>query len=151
MSVLIGIDPGITGAIVVLKDGAPEQWWRMPVVVHGKSKRVDGGMIAQRLGMFVPVIDSVYIEDVHSMPKQGVASSFSFGCSLGVVLGVVEALQLPYAYVTPQAWKKCAGLIGADKDASRSLARQLWPKWSALEHKLEGQAMADAALISLCG
>jgi crossover junction endodeoxyribonuclease RuvC len=85
------------------------------------------------------------------MPGQGVTSMFNFGHSCGTVMGVLGAMGLPHTLVTPQAWKKQAGLIGTDKDAARSRAIQLWPKWRELDKKGKGQALADAALIAAYG
>jgi crossover junction endodeoxyribonuclease RuvC len=85
------------------------------------------------------------------MPAQGVASSFSFGHAAGVVMGVLGAFNVPVTLVTPQAWKKRAGLIGTDKDAARSQAIRLWPQWKELSLKGKGQALADAALIAKHG
>jgi crossover junction endodeoxyribonuclease RuvC len=82
------------------------------------------------------------------MPKQGVASSFNFGHNVGTIMGVLGALYIPHTLVTPQAWKKAAGLIGTDKDAARARALQLWPTWRDLDKKAKGQALADAALIA---
>jgi crossover junction endodeoxyribonuclease RuvC len=147
---LIGIDPGISGAIVVLDDvHQPIEWELMPTVKTGKASRVNGS--ALRTIVELGGIDHVYVESVHSMPKQGVASSFNFGHSAGVVEGVLQALGVPYTLVTPQAWKKRAGLIGQDKDAARSRAIQLWPFWRELDAKGKGQAFADAALIARYG
>jgi crossover junction endodeoxyribonuclease RuvC len=85
------------------------------------------------------------------MPGQGVASMFSFGHSAGVIQGVLGAFEIPVVMVTPQSWKKRAGIIGQDKDASRSKAIQMWPKWRELDKKGVGQAYADAAFIALYG
>jgi len=63
-------------------------------------------------------------------------------------MGVLGAMCIPHTMVTPQAWKKAAGLIGTDKDAARARAIQLWPKWRELDKKGKGQALADAALIA---
>jgi crossover junction endodeoxyribonuclease RuvC len=93
----------------------------------------------------------VYVEQVHAMPGQGVTSMFNFGHSCGTVMGVLGAMGLPCSLVTPQSWKKAAGLIGTDKDAARARAIQLWPKWRELDKKGKGQALADAALIALTG
>jgi crossover junction endodeoxyribonuclease RuvC len=148
VSRIIGIDPGVSGAIVLLEDGQPVEWDLMPALKTGKSSRVNGAALAA-----LCAYDGahVYVESVHSMPKQGVASSFNFGHSAGVVEGVLQALGKPYSLVTPQAWKKRAGLIGQDKDAARSRAIQLWPWWRSLDAKGAGQAFADAALIALFG
>ena len=147
--IVIGIDPGIGGAIVVLQDGDPVEWTRMPTVQEGKAKRVDCAEVAKFLQYFDEGV--AYIERVHAMPGQGVSSMFSFGHAVGSIMGVVATLGIPMTTVTPQAWKRSAGLIGADKDAARSRARQIWPMWDALGKKGEGQALADAALIARFG
>ena len=54
---------------------------------------------------------SAMIEQVHSMPKQGVASSFKFGRHYGFLLGVLTALGIPYQTVTPQKWQKAMGCL----------------------------------------
>ncbi len=149
---VVGIDPGCSGAIVLLagdRDLVPVEWMRAPLVRLGKSSRLDSAALARFLGHHD--VQHAYIEQVHSMPRQGVASSFGFGHAAGVAEGVVAALMIPTTLVTPQAWKKRAGLIGADKDAARSRAVQLWPAWDALGKKAEGQALADAALIARFG
>ena len=150
----IGIDPGVSGAIVVLNwfsAGEPSVMdsIRMPIIKVGKSSRVNAAAVAE----FLTEYDSghAYIERVGSMPGQGVASTFTFGHAAGVVEGVTSALCIPVTLVAPQTWKKRAGLIGTDKDAARSRAVQLWPRWSELSKKGAGQALADAALIARYG
>ena len=76
---------------------------------------------------------------------------FNFGHSCGTVMGVVGALGYAHTMVTPQKWKKAAGLIGTDKEAARARAIQIWPAWRALDTKGKGQAFADAALIARYG
>lgn len=143
---VIGIDPGATGAIVMLEDGTPIEWEEMPVMTVGKTTRVN----ASALSFFLAQTEAhhTYVEAVHSMPKQGVASSFNFGHNVGTIMGVLGALGMPHTLVTPVFWKKAAGLIGTDKDAARVRAIQLWPQWSELHKKGKGQALADAALIA---
>ena len=143
---VIGIDPGITGALVLLEDGMPIEWIHMPTVKLAKSSRVNAVALAE---FFKQECDLVVIEQVHAMPKQGVSSMFSFGHAAGTIAGVLGALQLPYMYVTPQAWKKHYNLIGKDKDAARTRAIQHWPHWRDLDKKIKGQALADAALIGM--
>ena len=152
MSYLIGVDPGVSGAIVILQSAAcpfPVDWLRMPTVKQGKSSRVDAAAVARFLQDFD--CGHAYIEQVGAMPGQGVTSMFTFGHAAGVVEGVVVGQRVPITEVTPQAWKKRAGLIGKDKDAARSRAIQLWPRWDALGKKGGGQALADAALIARFG
>ena len=147
---IVGIDPGLGGAIVLLEDGVPIEWMRMPTYTVGlKSKRVNGAAVASFLSDWE--IHLAVVEQVGAMPGQGVTSMFTFGHATGTVMGVLAAFKITVGTVTPQQWKKRAGLIGKDKDAARSKALQLWPQWRGLDKKGEGQAMADAALIARFG
>lgn len=150
MSCLIGIDPGASGAIVVM---TPKfelvEWGEMPVVKVGQQTRVNGAALAAILREFDA--GHAFLEQVGAMPGQGTASMFSFGHAAGTAAGVLAALQITTTMVTPQAWKKRAGLSGTDKDAARCRAIQLWPAWRDLDRKGRGQALADAALIARFG
>jgi crossover junction endodeoxyribonuclease RuvC len=146
----IGIDPGCSGAIVVLRDsGEVDAFTLMPTFKAGKSSRVNGAALAAMLRDFREA--HAYLEAVHAMPKQGVSSVFTFGHAAGVAEGILQGLGIAYTLVPPQTWKKRAGLIGSDKDAARSRAIQLWPAWRELDAKGKGQALADAALIAKFG
>jgi len=146
---IIGIDPGISGAIVLLDKGQPAEWWPMPIYKAGTASRVNAALLAAVLR---PYRDAhVFVEQVGARPGQGVSSMFSFGHTAGVVAGVLGALQMAHTMVQPKSWKQRAGLTGTEKDAARTRAIQLWPAWRALDAKGKGQALADAALIALHG
>lgn len=152
MTYIIGIDCGISGAVAVLQSRQKPfviEWLRMPSLKVGKASRVD----CAALGAFLSNYDvgHAYVEHVHAMPGNGAAAMFTFGHACGAVEGVLAAMHIPYTMVSPQAWKKRAGLIGTDKDAARSRAIQLWPTWHELAKKGAGQAFADAALIARFG
>jgi crossover junction endodeoxyribonuclease RuvC len=148
--IICGIDPGASGAVVVYSTEHDEFCYTlMPTMEVGKATRVNGSAVAGFLKQFQ--ITAVFLEKVGSMPKQGVTSVFNFGHSTGVVDGVCSALGLPITLVTPQAWKKHAGLIGTEKDASRSRCVQLYPSVVDLHKKGKGQAIADALLIAKYG
>jgi crossover junction endodeoxyribonuclease RuvC len=137
--VVIGIDPGISGGISVIdKDtGIPISGKPMPVT-KSKKNSIDPNGLASLLSQYdggyvcdekVYVVLLVIIEQVHSMPKQGVASVFSFGRSLGIIEGVVGTLGLPYQFVTPQRWKKVVldGFANKDKNDSIAYCNRRWP------------------------
>lgn len=151
----IGIDPGCSGALVVLTpSGALLDCLLMPTFKNGKSTRVNGAALASFLKKHTKYDLSgthAYLEAVHAMPKQGVTSVFTFGHAAGVAEGILQGIGIAYTLVPPQGWKKRAGLIGQDKDAARSRAIQLWPEWRELDKKGNGQALADAALIARFG
>jgi crossover junction endodeoxyribonuclease RuvC len=149
----VGIDPGISGAIVVLEDDQPIEWFSMPTMMVGKANRVNPFDLSSRLEYLLRGRDevTVYIENVGAMPGQGVTSMFSFGHSAGVAFGVAGALGHPVKFIAPGVWKKRASLTGSDKDAARSAAILRWPGWQVLSQKGRGQAYADAALLAVYG
>lgn len=156
---IIGVDPGSSGAIVILdKDGGYIAHLDMPTVKVGTKNRVNGAAVAAFLRGHINALPfhhvsmmHAFIEQVGSMPKQGVSSMFTFGHAAGMVEGVITGLGIPHTKITPQAWKKSAGLIGSDKDAARSRAIQLYPDLRALDAIGKGQAIADALLIARHG
>lgn len=81
------------------------------------------------------------VEAVHSMPKQGVASSFKFGVAFGGAIALAERLRCTWQLVTPQVWKKALGL-DSDKQKSLDLARKLWPDAPLKRKKDNGRAEA---------
>jgi crossover junction endodeoxyribonuclease RuvC len=146
---ILGIDPGLSGAWVVLDDKTPIEWGTMPVLIEGTSKRINASALSAQWRFME--IDVAFIENVNAMPGQGVVSMFTFGHATGTVRGVLGALEIPVRLVTPKSWKAHVGLLNKDKDAARSLAIQMWPNWRVLDKKGEGQALADAALIARYG
>lgn len=148
--IIVGIDPGCSGAVVAFDTVSENfRYILMPTMEVGKSTRVNGAAVAEFLRGFP--ISQVYLEKVGAMPKNGSVAMFTFGHSAGVVDGVCSALGLSITLVTPQAWKKHCGLIGSEKDASRSRCVQLYPSVVDLHKKGKGQAIADALLIAKYG
>ena len=113
----IGIDPGLSGAIVVLFYGTPVSTMKMPTMKMGSANRVNASALAAFIKGEMREKHKLhaYVELVSSMPGQGVASMFSFGHSAGVIQGVLGAFEIPVTMVTPSEWKKLAGLTGQDK------------------------------------
>lgn len=150
MTAVLGIDPGCSGALVLLtQQGAYIDHLAMPTIRVGTKSRVNGAAVAAWIRQHG--ITHAYLEQVGAMPGQGTASMFTFGHAAGVAEGILQGLNIPYTLVTPQAWKKSAGLIGSDKDAARSRSIQLYPELRALDAKAKGQALADALLIARFG
>lgn len=150
--VIFGIDPGVSGSIVAIdEEGRLIDHMIMPTIMIGKKNRVSGSEIAGFIRQHYWDGAKAVIEQVGAMPGQGVSSMFSFGHSAGIVEGVVQAMGMQYITVTPQAWKKTAGLIGKDKDAARSQCLRMYPDEKVLHLKGKGQAVADAILIARHG
>ena len=150
MTYRIGIDPGISGAIAILNDTFElVECYDMPIMASSNSKnQVNSAALANLIKKHGYTM-TAYLERVSAMPGQGVSSMFSFGTSYGIVQGVLAALGIPVVLVTPQAWKKRAGLTGKDKDLARTLAIRLYPGGDLSRKKDIGRA--DAILIARFG
>ena len=150
--IIIGIDPGLTGGIAVLGSENKEliSLEDMPVIPEGGKKKVSGNGLMRIFGGYDRYqVEMVYLERVGARPGQGVVSMFSFGRSYGAVESAVSFMGFPLTYVTPQRWKRSAGLMGAHKDASRGKVLDLYPE--ADVHRKKDNGRADAVLIARYG
>jgi crossover junction endodeoxyribonuclease RuvC len=151
---VIGIDPGLSGAIAVINGTDSLMIIDMPTMTvtrNGKDKRqVSATELAQILKAAKSDECHVFVEKVSAMAGQGVTSVFSFGRSFGMIEGILAALQMPVTYVAPATWTK-AVRRGAGKDASRARAMELFPDNQAEFKRVKDDGRADAALIAHWG
>jgi crossover junction endodeoxyribonuclease RuvC len=152
-SMILGIDPGQTGAIAFMDRGKVVAMVDMPTMgrTYGKGQQVDPYELASLMIEHGGVHGTAVMEQVGAMPGQGSVSMLNFGESIGIVKGVLGALQIPVRFVTPQRWKKAAGLIGKDKDAARTLAIQLHPEIAGELTRKRDIGRADAICIAHFG
>ena len=145
MKCIMGIDPGISGAVAFYfpDQRAGISAYDVPIV----GKEINASALFDLIHQYAP--DLAVIEIVHSMPKQGVASSFNFGMSYGIAKGVVGSLHIPTINVAPTKWKKHFGLT-ADKEQARALAISTWP-FSEHFRRKKDNGRAEAALLALYG
>ena len=150
--IIIGIDPGVSGAICILNDGKIIEIYEMPTMIDGKKnkKQVNGAEITNIINKeLVNEKDiNVVIEHVSAMPGQGVTSMFNFGQSFGVLKGICAALKLPVHFIRPVKWKKHFNLINTEKDASRTKVIEVFPYISSKISKKKDANKADAILIA---
>ena len=151
---IIGIDPGISGAICFFEDGQINEIIDMPVMADGKKnkRQINGPQVYnevfRRINKFPKKDIIVVIEQVSAMPGQGVTSMFNFGQSFGVLKGICSAMQLSMHFVRPAKWKKYFGLIKTEKDASRTKVIEIFPYISSQLSKKKDSNKADAILIA---
>ena len=150
--IIIGIDPGVSGAICILTDGKITEIYEMPTMIDGKKnkKQVNGAEVTNIINKeLVNEKDiNVVIEQVSAMPGQGVTSMFNFGQSFGVLKGICAALKLPVHFIRPVKWKKHFNLINTEKDASRTKVIEVFPYISSKISKKKDANKADAILIA---
>ncbi len=151
--IIIGIDPGISGAISILENKKILEVYDTPTMIDGKKNKRQinsaqvTNIIKERLKDDKEVI--VVVEHVNAMPGQGVTSMFNFGQSFGVIKGICAALSLPIYFVRPTKWKKHFNLIKTNKDASRTKVIEVYPEISGKLHRKKDSNRADAILIAL--
>ena len=151
---IIGIDPGISGAICFFLNGEVIDIIDMPSMAEGKKnkKQINSQQvfneISERIKNFSKKEIIVVIEQVSAMPGQGVTSMFNFGQSFGVLKGICSAMQLSMYFVRPAKWKKYYGLIKTEKDASRTKVIEIFPYISSKLSKKKDSNKADAILIA---
>tara|TARA_B100001121_G_scaffold257387_1_gene235640 strand:- start:1057 stop:1548 length:492 start_codon:yes stop_codon:yes gene_type:complete len=152
--IIIGIDPGISGAICFLEDGKILEVIDMPCMADGKKnkKQVNGSQIYNEISHKIKNLSKenikVVIEHVSAMPGQGVTSMFNFGQSFGILKGICSAMQISMYFVRPAKWKKYFNLINSEKDASRTKAIEIFPYFSSNLSKKKDSNKADAILIA---
>ena len=138
-NLFIGIDPGKSGGICATNG---------TLSVCSKCPGTIADMVAVTNAMLdIDTHPLCIIESVHSMPGQGVASTFTFGYNYGNWIGMLAALKVPYIQVTPSKWMNHYGTTRpkdktARKNHLKHLAQQRYP------HLPITLATADAVLLA---
>lgn len=139
MAVYVGIDPGKSGGICVYDtDDNTVDFVKMPPTVHD--------IVIQLVVLKNGFRDvKVVLEKVHSMPGQGVASTFTFGQGYGQLQGAIAALGLHCIEVIPNKWMKCIGSMPKDKSERKKFIKDWVEKRSGQSIPLY---VADAVAIA---
>lgn len=151
---VLGIDPGASGALVVLSsDRAMLKVLDMPtapIKVAGKMRNKPSPALIVDALRSLPSFDHAYVEQVGVRPGESPVASFSFGEGVGALLGALAALQIPTTRIRPQDWRRVVKVSG-DKAGSRLRAAELWPGDAGLFARVKDDGRAEAALIAYAG
>lgn len=154
--IIAGFDPGLSGGICF--HNATQNTsavFPMPVLRLSRNGKEKGEIDAVELSRLVDAhgpLSAAYVEQVGSMPGQGVSSSFAFGKGYGVILGVLAANFIPTRLVSSVKWKRAMGITsGAGKDASRALASTIAPHMAGHWSRVKDDGIAEAFLIAVYG
>jgi len=151
MRAFLGIDPGATGALALYQpETADLTVFDVPTLKIGKKTAVDHYALARIVDGMSTLNPEVWIEYVSASPQMGVTSSFSFGQTYGLLVGVCAAHFLKINTVTPPVWKTAMKAKG-DKDESRARVCALLPHHSALFARKKDNGRSDATLIAIYG
>jgi hypothetical protein len=138
---IIGIDPGASGALVILNAKA------IPFKIV-QFRKFEWGKID------IPAIKGIYrayIEAVSAMPRDAAHNAFAFGENTGIIKGILYANNIEIIEVHSQKWQRHFGLGAkypsktARKNAQKAKAQELFPD---IKVTLD---IADALLIARYG
>jgi hypothetical protein len=146
MTIIMGIDPGISGAVAFYFPMVPSRISVDDLPVAGGE--INGYELARLIKIHRPTL--AVVEKVGAMPGNGGVSMFNFGRAYGDVRGVISALDVPMHFVTPQKWKKHFGLT-SDKEQSRLRAIRTFPAVADSFKLKKHDGRAEAALLALYG
>lgn len=134
--IFIGIDPGLSGGIVMLQgDGIPLRYVKMPATERDVFDLLNE--------VQSPAGAHAVLEFVRSSPQMGVSSAFTFGRGYGGLRMALVAVGIPFDEVTPRKWQQAMGcLTKGDKNVSKRRAQELFPAITVTH------ALADALLIA---
>lgn len=150
---VVGIDPGLSGAIAFLEDDRLLNVDDLPTVEvrHGKGSRkeLSAALLHDMLIHTEIRIAKAMVEDVNAF-GMGRTSAFRFGVNVGTILSVLACCGIRTDVVTPVKWKKAMGLT-TDKSLSRAEAIKRWPDQSQLFARKKDDGRAEAALLAEYG
>ncbi|HEX6992409.1 MAG TPA: hypothetical protein VF151_11005 [Gemmatimonadales bacterium] len=166
--IVIGIDPGLTGAIACLDHhGEVRLIADIPVMQRASGKAAIKNQVSPAGLLEVLQICRqddgaiqlmVLIEKAQPMPgmikgnpkAQRSATTFSLGLSAGLIEGVIAAAGYPHELVHPATWK--AKLKpGKDKEAARAMAIRLYPGAAGQLGRVKDHNRAEALLLAHYG
>lgn len=154
--IIVGIDPGLSGAIVEMHTMKKEiKVWDMPTV-KGKTRGRDLDMdkLYEFIAQYHYDLETIVMEKpVLARPGEGRGSIGKFGYTTGLTEGLYRGIypDAHFHLVSPQKWKAHFNLLGEGKDAARELAMKEFPKYADLFKRKKDDGRAEAALIALYG
>lgn len=158
MSVVVGIDLGVTGAISAIDHRGEAVIHDLPILQDESGKRLDAPAFIRLLRTLVPASDAGFVvtENVHVMPIAGRAMRHSSESTLVglryAVHAAADIARIRVEFVRPQAWKAHFGIKG-DKTgaAARQVATTLYPSRAAELQRVKDHNRAEALLIARFG
>ena len=157
--IYIGIDPGLSGAVGIIGGRELPHFPETVTVFDTPTVLVEGEktkrkyLVPSMCRLLVPYAKRndvlAVLENVHSMPSQGVSSSFCFGEGKGMWEGILAALEIPVELVSPQRWKKAIMADqGKEKSAARFKAMALFPSLADQLKLVKHDGRAEALLMA---
>lgn len=144
-----GIDPGTSGAMCVLDSEDPTYTALLDLKKHS--------IYAATKWLHNEQVDTIWLEDVHSLFGMSAKSNFGFGRNFGIALAIAQIASAGdnILRVTPKVWQKFVGVTVKGKEIKKQvsdIAQGLYPT-AILHGKLGGllDGRSDAMCIAHFG
>lgn len=153
-NLIIGIDPGLTGAIAVIRRGTCPTFvhtFDMPLRKIKDKNRLDLGALSILLESYSGQTIFAMVEEVGQIGTNADPfSAFVFGFATGAVHGVLEAFGIDVQVIRPNIWKAAMGL-SADKSQAIAKAIKLFPGSAGFLTRKMDHGRAEALLLAHFG
>jgi hypothetical protein len=154
MKGILGVDPGLSGALAIRGEGTSLLVETMPVI----AGQVDLPALCRWISAHKDSIRIAFLEVVQGRPGFAVKSLMTASRNGGMIEGVLVALGIPYERVPAQVWTREMHVgLGKDmkaKDKSALVAGRIFPFMDFRENpesKKIHDGLIDAALIAEYG
>lgn len=152
---ILGIDPGITGAMAILGPNGDVLVADLPMMTIPNGARKQQVLDVTAMKNYLENWQTrhrvfVFLEKTQPM-KDSAMTAFSMGQMRGSLLAICACLNISVSDVLPQAWKRKYNLLKCDKDASLGAAKQLFPSLAADLSRVKDHNRAEALLIAAYG
>eukprot|EP00850_Spirogloea_muscicola_P004983 SM000022S07197 [mRNA] locus=s22:415052:417434:- [translate_table: standard] len=161
VSLLLGVDPDVSGALAVLRRHGSELLAEVMDVPFVKVKvgqtirrRHDAPSIVAMLQQLnAPQGTLAYVEQGLPFPKDGKQGWYGAGYGYGMWIGCLTAAGFKVVPIPASVWKKTMGIAGRQftKDDSRLMACSLFPTIATQLKRKKDHGRAEALLIAAFG
>lgn len=153
MTYILGIDPGMGGALAMYAPNKTPIVWDIPKSVDSGIDPIALADLIARIHLTYPGVTAV-VERVSSMPRQ--SGAFAFGLSTGIIHGCLASAGIPFELVSPAVWKAKMGLTkfptetyAQNKTRARALATQLFPERAKEFKRVKDDGRSEALLMAV--
>lgn len=160
MTICLGVDPGLTGAITFLDRDGLKSVYDLPTMLIDSAgpkatikREIDVCALKAIILANVPADEKAicFLEHVSSLGTEvrGDQAKMSLAATKASIVAVVRLLGIDLKRVTPQAWKRFYGL-SSDKGAALAIVHQFWPHYEMFK-RAKDHNRAESALIARYG
>lgn len=147
---ILAIDPGAKGALAFFRpDQGTLELIDTPTVEVKRGQKLKTEISPQMLAAIIRARNPsiAIIELTSARPGQGVSSMYQYGRGVGMLEGILSALDVPVTYITPLGWQKAVN-ARSGKDGNRQRAAELFPAYAHMFARKKDDGRADAALMA---